>query len=74
MSADTHSMFYQRLHTLLMTAQVEGSKFDVANGKFLRCWEAVSICARAGLRLVVAIEGKPTGMESRLENCDSVVL
>lgn len=35
------------LPTLLMSAQVEGSEFDIANSEFLRCLNAVSICARA---------------------------
>jgi hypothetical protein len=63
-----------RICTLLMSTKIECRELDVANGQFLRCYSRVSRCARACASQPKILRGVLTGMESRLENSDSVVL
>lgn len=61
------------LCTLLMATEIESCEFDIANGKLFRCYEAVSISARALLPSRI-VEASHTWVESRLEDGDSVIL
>jgi hypothetical protein len=58
-----------------MSTQIKGCEFDIANSKFLGCYFSnVRYPARAMPGAAYLLRGGLTGMESRLEDGDPVIL